>query len=251
MLNYPLTNTTSSGATALPTASVAKHPADALIGEIPLIGDIAGSLVNLLGIDFNCINAAFPPKKADKQTNAFIQKLLNSTGYNAAITGSDTQAIEIAANKALKIIDYMIYWREKTGDGRSGCTRDGEYLASRISAEYANKIIESLQSVFRVSISHHTASYTSGFNGAPSRPTSYRQLKLYERKTAIPVNAAPTKADGSQSAEKAPPPNTDSYPLTWDLLGWVLFFLGLLIGLPVLIYQLFVKKKNKKKTKRK
>ncbi len=254
MLNYPLINTTSSTSESFPTSSVAVKKDQANpASSIPLIGEIAGSLVNLFDIDFDCIHAAFPPKKAEKETNSFIQRLLNSSGYNSAIISGNVSSIEISANKVLKILDYMTYWREKTGDGRSGCTRDGEYLASRISAEYANQLLSSLNTSFTVTISNHNASYTSGFNGAPSRNTAYRQLKLKARKKVLPVNLPPSNVDGNFAPSKVASPNTsnDSYPLTFDVFAWILLILGLIVGLPVLIYQLFVKNKNKKKTKKK
>lgn len=180
---------------------------DSIASPAGLIGNILG----VFDIDFNCINAAFPPKKAQKETNAFVQTLFRTSGYNTAVSGNNTPSLQTAANKVLKILDYMEYWRKKTGDGRGGCTREGEYLASKISGEYSSKILESLKASYTVSITNHTDSYKSGFNNAPSRPTSYRQVKLLKRKSVAPVNLPPSNADGSKAPTKfAPPSSPDS-----------------------------------------
>ncbi|WP_075344453.1 hypothetical protein [Tenacibaculum agarivorans] len=199
------------------------------------IGDGIGNL-----FDFDCIGASFSPEKAEPETRDFIAKLKSRFNLDFSINSNNAIDAESSANQVLKILDYMSYWRKKTGDGREGCTREGEYLSANIAKQEADSLIQKLESRYSVTISNETGVYKSGFRGAPSRSTPYRKVTLKNKTiSTIPVKPVATiKPDNSDTLAPslAPPPiidvsnfgdkdknkETSKSGFIWVILGFIL-----------------------------
>ncbi|SNR15801.1 hypothetical protein [Tenacibaculum jejuense] len=208
------------------------------ISEIPFAGGLIGSGLNLLGIDLNCINASFPPEKAQKETSAFLlqqQQRYNLDSYynNPA---SNLEEFKQKANAYLLEICANTIERAMNARDRKGCTKQGEELSHRMFEQAKQLIIQEMKDNYNITFHNRTIQHNTIFRGGgPSRTFTVPQIKTVSRKSQFAfVNTA---VDGAKQYS----------PLTKSIIGWVALGLGLLFGLIALIVNVFKKPKKKKK----
>ncbi|WP_299621060.1 hypothetical protein [uncultured Tenacibaculum sp.] len=267
MLSYPLVNTsisafdtdhilTSSGYASGGGSAVSNFAQNA-VGSIPVVGDLLGGALNFLGVDFNCINASFPPEKAQQETTAFVaEKIRESKLDHLIATNASLKTVEDTANKLLITFSAGEYNRKLTGDGASGCTKDGEYVSMGIFKNAKQRILSALESVFDISIKNTFVDARSGFRGGLVRSNPTPLVTIHARKgSPVPKNDDSSNSGSNTDTDST----TDSNDLTgeqgspiypspkhWsvkEILVHVLLFLLTVVLFPILLYKTLKKKK--------
>ncbi|CAM1341491.1 hypothetical protein [Tenacibaculum amylolyticum] len=220
------------------------------IGNI--VGGIPGAntFLNLLGIDFNCWNAALPPKKAKAGIEPHVRRKYREAGYEAAFASGNIKRIEAAVNYCLKSFEWTRIWRLDMANHRKGCTRDGELLLHRYAVAQIKSIFDTLSQKYQYDIYEETDTYNSGLFGAIDARTTYRQVRIKSSKTETPN---PPNTGGSKPPVKPVDPKEPKSPskkpdgdgnmlFNW----WWLLLLIPIFGIPYAIYKLIQYLKNKK-----
>ena len=158
--------------------------------------------------------------------------------------------IQNHVNEVLRIFAAGEYGRRLTAEGASGCTRDGEYVSSKLFQTAKENLLATIGLHFDISITNTIVRGKTGFRGALVRNNPTPVITIHSRKgqnTSQANNNNQSNNDsqnsGSGSGGSSDNSSNDNYKPTKDLIGWIALIAGLVIGLPALIYSALKKKK--------